>query len=256
LEKHSGAENTLLLVDDAISSVDEAHLERLYDLLLEEAAHFKHVIITSHYQPLRHKWKWGRLTQSKASLVELAPWSKENGVSTQKGCQNEIALLRRRLQEGDDASGIAGKSGIILEHVLDYLSGIYAWDLPRLTGPGRGWTLDQYLSRIPKRLAPVLKAEHFIDGSTDPVKIVEIGPLLADVREIFHTRNIIGAHYNELAAQFNTLAESMDLGRKTLALAEALTGPNGELPTCRRNGSCWKIRGSEILRLHPLAAPA
>jgi hypothetical protein len=256
LEKKAGAENTLFLVDDAISSVDEAHLERLYDLLLEEATHFKHVIITSHYQPLRHKWKWGRLTQSKARLIELAPWTQEGGLSVQKGCENEIALLRRRLAEGDDASGIAGKSGIILEHLLDYLSGIYAWNLPRLTGPGRGWTLDQYLSRVPTRLAPVLRAEHFADGAETPVKVIEIGPLLADIRSIFHTRNIIGAHYNELAAQFNSLAEAMDLGRKTLALAEALTSPDGELPTCRRNGSCWKIRGSEILRLHPLTVPS
>ncbi len=255
LEKQAGAANTLFLIDDAISSVDEAHLERLYDLLLEQAAHFKHVIITSHYQPLRHKWKWGRLTQSKAGLVELAPWTQEGGLNVQKGCENEIALLRRRLEEGDDASGIAGKSGIILEHLLDYLSGIYGWNLPRLTGPGRGWTLDQYLSHIPKRLAPLLKAEHFEDGSENPVKVVEIGPLLADIRSIFHTRNIIGAHYNELAAQFNSLAEAMDLGRRTLALAEALTSPDGELPTCRRNGSCWKIRGSELLRLHPLTTP-
>jgi len=255
LEKEAGAGNTIFLIDDAITSVDEAHLGRLYDLLHEEAQHFKHVVITSHYQPLRHKWKWGRLTQSMSRLVELAPWTQEYGLSVHRGCENEINLLRRRIDEADDPSGIAGKSGIILEHLLDFLSGIYSWDLPRLTGPGRGWTLDQYLSRIPRRLLPVLKAEHFDDAGANLSREVEIGPLLTDIRTTFHTRNIIGAHYNELAAHFNSLAEALDLGRKTLALADALTSSSGELPTCRRNGTCWKIRGSENLRLHPLVAP-
>lgn len=71
LEKRENPGNKILCLDDAIASEDEAHMERLYELLLREAPHFHHVIISSHYQPLRFKFRWGILTQSKVEFLEL-----------------------------------------------------------------------------------------------------------------------------------------------------------------------------------------
>ena len=75
LEKRETPERTILFLDDAIASVDEAHMERLYQLLLDQASHFHHVIISSHYQPLRFKFRWGILTQKKVQFLELGPWT-------------------------------------------------------------------------------------------------------------------------------------------------------------------------------------
>ena len=255
LQKKEEPENLIVYLDDAIASVDEAHMERLYNLLLEQAEHFRHLIITSHYQPLRFKFRWGILTQSKADFIELGPWSLEQGLTLAKGPTSEIAYLRDYVEKGEDATTIAAKSGIVLERVLDFLTGIYQCRLPRNPGAEQRWTLDHYKTGLKseKKLLAALKCTHFAEDGTSTEH--EIAPLLEDIFTRLQFRNAIGCHYKDLTSHFNEIGEALKLGQATLALVDALCDDNNELPESRKDGTSWHNKGTITRRLHPLLTP-
>lgn len=257
LEKKYEPSSTLLFLDDAIASVDEAHMERLYEAILEEAAHFKHVLITSHYQPLRFKFKWGQLTKQNVDFIELGAWTLESGICFQKGCDSQIELLKRRLAEKDDPQAIAAKSGVVLEYLFDFLTGIYRCKLPRLVTAGQGWTLHEYREALEgsKKLIDALKMEH-LDVAGTVVREIQLKPLISNLFSQFASRNIFGAHFNALASHFNAPAEAIRLGEAVMELVDALCDVDYQLPESNKNGSCWTNRGDNKTRcLHPLLPP-
>jgi energy-coupling factor transporter ATP-binding protein EcfA2 len=257
LEKKMDASNTLLFLDDAIASVDESHMERLYHAILDEAAHFKHVLITSHYQPLRFKFKWGQLTKQNVDFIELGGWSLESGICFQKGCDSQIELLKRRLVENDDPQGIAAKAGVILEYLFDFLTGIYRCKLPRLVSAGQGWTLHDYKEAIEgnRRLLDALVAEH-LDEQGAIIQSIPLKPILQDLFAQFSARNVFGAHFNALAGHFDSLNESVRLGESVLKLVDALCDADYQLPDNNKSGQHWTNRGQrKTRRLHPLLSP-
>ncbi|MEI6604342.1 MAG: AAA family ATPase [Verrucomicrobiota bacterium] len=257
LEKKYDPSSTLLFLDDAIASVDEAHMERLYEAILEEAAHFKHVLITSHYQPLRFKFKWGQLTKQSVDFIELGAWTLESGICFQKGCDSQIELLKRRLVEKDDPQAIAAKSGVVLEYLFDFLTGIYRCKLPRLVTAGQGWTLHEYKEALEsgKKLMDALKAEH-LNESGAVIREIPLKPLISNLFSQFASRNIFGAHFNALASHFDSQTEAIRLGEAVLELVDALCDTDYQLPESNKSGSCWTNRGEKkTRRLHPLLPP-
>ena len=257
LEKREKPKNTILILDDAIASVDESHMERLYELLLDEAIHFHHVIISSHYQPLRFKFRWGILTQKKVEFLELGTWSLDGGLSLAKGPDSEITFLRRYVEAAEDASSIAAKSGLVLERVLDFLTGIYQCRLPRTPGADQRWTLDHYKTGLEgeKKLLETLRSEH-LDENEKVIKSVELAPLLEDIFSRLQVRNAIGCHFKELAGHFDEINEALALGNATLALVEAICDEKDTLPDRKKDGCSWHNRGETVTRrLHPLLKP-
>lgn len=257
LQKRENPANSIVYLDDAIASVDEAHMERLYELLLREAEHFRHLIITSHYQPLRFKFRWGLLTQSKVNFIELGHWSLERGLTLAKGPNSEIAYLRKYLAEAEDASTIASKAGMVLERVFDFLTGIYQCRLPRNPGAEQRWTLDHYKGGLKseKKLMGALRCDH-IDPDGKVFDSIELAPLLEDIFSRLQFRNAIGCHYKELAGYFDEIGEAVKLGQATLALVNALCDENDELPDNQKDGTSWANRKTVTRRLYPLLKPA
>jgi len=266
LQKKDTPKNSIIYLDDAIASVDEAHMERLYNLILDEASHYKHVIISSHYQPLRFKFRWGILTQKKVNFIELGKWSIDQGINLAKGPNSEIALLRKYLDENEDAGTIATKSGIILEQILDFLTGIYHCRLPRHPGAEQRWTLDNYMSGLKGnkgKLFSALRCDHIaqseVEGETLGQETVtgshNLSDLLTPIFALLQFRNAIGCHFKELAGQFDELSEASKLGRATLDLVDALCDDDDELPTSCKDGMSWANRGTITRRLYPLQAP-
>ena len=256
LEKHSSPSNTILFLDDAIASVDEAHMERLYNLIVEQSQHFKHVIISSHYQPLRFKFRWGILTQKSVNFIELGKWSLTHGIALAKGHNSEITLLKKYLTEQQDPSTIAAKSGIILEQALDFLTGIYHCKMPRHPGAEQRWTLDNYKSGLQnsKKLMPALRCEH-IDPDGKVTSNHELQTLLEPIFNLLQVRNALGCHYKTMAGQFNELSEASKLGRATLRLVDALYDEDYELPSSSKDGISWANRSKPTRRLYPLQTP-
>jgi hypothetical protein len=257
LQKRENPKDTIVYLDDAIASVDEAHMERLYKLLVSEAEHFRHVIITSHYQPLRFKFRWGLISQAKVDFIELGSWTLDRGITLTKGPNSEIKFLRRYVDEGEDAATIAAKSGLVLERVLDFLTGIYQCRLPRNPGAEQRWTLDHYKAGMQseKKLMPALRCDH-LDGEGNVAVSHALEPLLDEVFTRLQFRNAIGCHYKEVAGCFNEIGEALKLGKSTLALVDALCDENDELPDTQKDGLSWTNRGKVTRRLYPLFRPA
>ncbi len=250
LQKKENPKNTIVYLDDAIASVDEAHMERLYKLLLSEAKHFRHVIITSHYQPLRFKFRWGLISQANVNFIELGSWTLERGIILARGPNSEIKFLRKYVAEAEDAATIAAKSGLVLERVFDFLTGIYQCRLPRNPGAEQRWTLDHYKAGLQgEGLVPLLRYEH-VDETGNIVASDKLETLLTDVFGKLQFRNAIGCHYKELAGFFDEIGEAMKLGQATLALVDALCDHHDELPE-RRSDAFWTNRG-KTRRLYPL----
>lgn len=257
LEKRENAEKTVLFLDDAIASVDEAHMERLYQLLLDEAPNFHHVIISSHYQPLRFKFRWGILTQKKVEFLELGAWTLERGPSLLKGPSSEVRFLRRYVQEGEHASAIASTAGVVLEHIFDFLTGIYQCRLPRNPGAEQRWTLDHYKGGLKgeRNLLSSLRCEH-LDELGNVTKAVALAPLVEDIFARLQVRNAIGCHFKELAGHFDEIGEALALGNATLALVESICDEEDTLPDRKKNGCSWHNRGETVTRrLYPLLKP-
>jgi energy-coupling factor transporter ATP-binding protein EcfA2 len=256
LQKRTDPKNTILFLDDAIASVDEAHMERLYKLILDQASHFKHVIISSHYQPLRFKFRWGILTRKQVNFIELGKWSLNHGIALAKGPNSEITLLRKYITEQQDPSTIAAKSGIILEQALDFLTGIYHCKMPRHPGAEQRWTLDNYKSGLQaaKKLLLVLRCDH-LDSAGNVTSSHEIAPLLEPIFNLLQIRNALGCHYKTLAGEFNELSEATTLGNASLALVDALYDQDNELPTSCKDGISWANNKPITRRLYPLLTP-
>lgn len=257
LEKQGDPGKTILFLDDAIASVDEAHMERLYQLLLDQASHFHHVIIGSHYQPLRFKFRWGILTRKKVEFLELSSWSLEQGLSLSKGPDSEVKFLRRYMSDGEHASAIASTSGVVLEYIFDFLTGIYQCKLPRNPGADQRWTLDNYRGGLKgeKQLLGALRCEH-LDEAGIVTESIDLEPLIEGIFSYLQVRNVIGCHYKELAGHFNELGEALALGDATLKLVTAICDEDDTLPDRRRDGCSWHNRGKAITRrLYPLLKP-
>ncbi|WP_207168691.1 hypothetical protein, partial [Thiocystis violacea] len=257
LEKRENPDRTILFLDDAIASVDEAHMERLYQLLVDEATHFHHVIISSHYQPLRFKFRWGILTQKKVEFLELGRWTLDRGLSLQKGPNSEVKFLRQYIEQGEHASAIANTAGLILEHIFDFLTGIYQCRLPRNPGAEQRWTLDHYKGGLKgeKNLLPSLRCDH-LDEQGNVTKSVDLEPLIEAVFSRLQFRNAIGCHFKDIAGYFDEIGEAITLGNATLALVEAICDEKDTLPDRRKDGCSWHNRGESVTRrLYPLLKP-
>lgn len=83
LAKRYGGTDTILLLDDVLSACDEAHLDRFIDLLHQEAPHFAHVVVTTHYRPWRDRYRQPQTGPNEIHFVDLKPWSLATGI----GCQ-------------------------------------------------------------------------------------------------------------------------------------------------------------------------
>jgi recombinational DNA repair ATPase RecF len=80
LAELDGPEETILVLDDILASVDEVHAERLLEMLRTEAQKFRHCILTTHYRPWKDKLRSGVLTSVVCQFVELSKWSASGGV--------------------------------------------------------------------------------------------------------------------------------------------------------------------------------
>ena len=74
-------EETILVLDDVLASVDEPHMDRLIEMLDSEAARFRHCIITTLYRPWTEKLRAGWLPNVQCQFVELARWTPQMGVN-------------------------------------------------------------------------------------------------------------------------------------------------------------------------------
>jgi energy-coupling factor transporter ATP-binding protein EcfA2 len=245
---------TILVLDDVLGSVDEPHVERLIDLLIEECQGFRHCLIATHYLPWRNKRRWRMLRDGRCQFVELGKWTRESGVS-QVGSIDHIDQLRLLLSQAvPDVQSVCAKAGAVLEVILKFVATTYGLRLPYRTEPQ--YSLGELLSAIDARLLKALWVDVALpadEGGARAYQSVSLGPLLDELKRIAQLRNAVGAHFNELS--FDLLdSDALKFGRLVHELAEALTDSESGWPQSRASGSHLATK-NDSRRLHPFAMP-
>lgn len=245
------AGNALVVLDDVLTSVDDPHLDRIIDLINEEAPHFGHVIITTHSRAWFDRMRLGQGMQ--AELVELYNWDLLNGMN-HSTAPLAVDELRAAVQAAKlNRQMVASCAGILLEQLLDELTLRFACAMPRKR-PAH-YTLGELAQGFDKNLRKFLRTEHF-DAAGQCVGNHELYPLINAATADTWIRNQVGAHFNPQAAG---ISDGMvrQFGQHVLALADALLCPHcRQLARKNKSGSYWECGGGcGKIRLYPLTAP-
>lgn len=254
LAERDSPENKLLVLDDVLASVDEPHVERIIEMVYGAIVKFRHCIVTTHYGPWRHKYRWGWLKNGQCQFVELSQWSLHKGISYSRSIP-EVERLRLMLGEvSPDYQAICAKAGVILEAVLDFLTQLYECSVPRRSIGA--YTLGDLLPAIDNKLRQSLRVEHRQEDATGAVTYHSrsLEPHLVELARIAQVRNVKGCHFSALS--FDLLdSDAIAFGAEVLALADALIDYEAGWPRNGKSGSYWATAG-DTRRLHPLKKPS
>ncbi len=250
LAKYYRDENTIVVLDDVITSVDQEHMLRIMNMLENEAGYFNQMIVTTHYRPWRDSYRYGFAPSKDIHLLELNNWSFQNGIRAGK-IQLSAEELHYYLQpENFNRQIVASQAGILLERFLDEITLRYECRVPRKAD--LRYTLGDLVHAINKKLKQLLSIEKdFPDGSKQQFPLIGFLDYLAGLTWI---RNVVGCHFNPDGMQ---LPDSyvQELGERTLELASLLICDGcGEFPRRNTSGSYWECKCRRT-KMHPLEMP-
>jgi hypothetical protein len=258
LAKRYKTEDTIMILDDVLTSVDSSHLDRFIELIHEEEAHFSQVIVTTHYRPWRDRYRNHRAPGNKVHFIELRPWSLVEGIRIQ-GMRLDLAELEAVFRATPfDRQSVASKAGIFLENALEFMARVYRCRLP--LSAQSGYTLRELSDCFSKKLLKALRVEKLAveTDATGTDKVVwneiPLEPLITKIKGLAAVRNQVGAHFNELGS-LCTDAEIEELAGVAIELGNTLICPEGgDFPSRSNSGSYHESR-SKKLRLHPFVEP-
>lgn len=247
-------EDTILVLDDVLGSVDEPHVYRLIEMLYSEALKFRQCVITTHYKPWKQKLRWGWLKNGQCQFIELTKWTPTSGISLIRSIP-DIERLRELLSEiPPDPQLVSAKAGVILEAALDFLTLLYECYVPRRTDAL--YTLGDLLPAIDKKLRTALRVEHKQENPDGTVSYIakKLAPHLDELSRIAQARNVFGCHFNALSFELLD-SDAISFGTEVLALIDNLVDHEAGWPRNAKSGSYWATAG-ETRRLHPLKRPS
>jgi hypothetical protein len=250
LAKRSEGQDSVVVLDDVVTSVDGPHTARFLDMLVDESEHFSQLVIATHYRPWLEHFRHARGPGAKVKRVRLERWSLARGI---RPGDDKLAVQQLRDEAAArpfDRQVVASKAGIILESLLDQLALHYQCKVARKPEPI--YTLQELLDCFDKRLRRALQCSCYTDGKL--VKETAIGPLLDAVAGHTWIRNQVGCHWSSAGFDASE-ADVLEFAEKTVALADAVICPKcGMLPLKNKTGSYWQCgcADGEGLRLSPL----
>jgi energy-coupling factor transporter ATP-binding protein EcfA2 len=243
--------NALVVLDDVLMSIDDPHLDRVIELIDEEAPNFGHVIITTHSRAWFDRIRLGQ--GMNAELIELYGWNLNGGIR-HSAAPLAVEELRAAVNAPRlDRQAVASRSGMLLEQLLDELTLRFNCSMPRKR-PAE-YTLGELSQGVDKKLRNLLRTEH-LDASGTVTVTHMIYDLITSATPDSWIRNQVGAHFNPNATG---ISDGMvrQFGERVLALADALTCPHcKQLTRKNKSGSYWECgNGCGKIRLYPLMAP-
>jgi energy-coupling factor transporter ATP-binding protein EcfA2 len=252
LAERDAAADTLLVLDDVLTSADQPHVDRFISVVHEELK--MPILITTHYRPWRDRYRYSKGPIGNVHLIELLAWSQERGVRHTKTRLEIDELKMLMAAEPIDRQALASKAGVLLEAALRELCLLYKCKMP-LDAEGRH-TLGEYLNGLDSKLRKLMKsvANTQATTATSPMQTsVDIQPLLEAIDSMAWIRNLVGAHFN-LEGMDLSDTQITQLGKATCTLLDALVCLScGELP--RKNTGSFFSCGCKARELHPLTSP-
>ena len=245
---------TVLILDDVLGSVDEPHVDRVIEMICSVTKEFRHTLITTHYGPWRHKYRWGMIKGVHPCQFVHLLGSGLDGVIQATGSIPETELLRAMTQQQPhDLQAIVGKAGVVLEALLNFVAERYGCRLP--FKPNGKHTLGELLPNVKGKLRDALHIEIVeSDGTAVTIKDkIQFKPILDEISGIVTVRNEVGAHYNTDGFDVPD-AKALAFANHVMNLADAMICPDHGWPTSDSSGSHWANNGG-TRRKHPLKEP-
>jgi energy-coupling factor transporter ATP-binding protein EcfA2 len=244
------SDEVLLVLDDVIASVDEPHVDRIIQMLYTISKKFAHCVLTTHYTPWKEKYRWGFLKNGECQFIELGKWSLDEGIIS-LGTKLKIERLREQLSAPlPEVSEVCATAGVILEAVLDFLTLQFNCAVPRRRTK---LTLGDLLPPIKDKLRKVLRVEVY-DKAGALSQTIQLGPILDKLDKLVQLRNIMGAHFNDLAFKLQD-KDGLSFAELVMELAEAIVDAEHGWPGSDKSGEYWSNSGKSR-RLYPLKQPA
>ena len=249
LAKRGDAGRTLVILDDVLGSVDQQHLQKAISMIMEEAVNFAQLIITTHYRPLRDKFRYVRQPTNHAQLIELKPWNFIQGIKGSKTL-TYVEDLREQLQQSAfRRESITAQAGILFESLLEFITQTYQCKVPHLIEPR--FTFGQLQSAPNRKLKQALKiVKHHNSDSEENL----LEPIYENLSQAIQVRNLVGCHFNEWAGELSD-KEVKEMAELALTLADTLVCHHcGSLPVSDKSGSYWECSCKQT-QMHPLKQP-
>src|SRR3546814_10355630 len=71
-----------------------SHVDRIIEMIYDVISKFRHCVVTTHYGPWRHKYRWGWLKNGQCQFVELSRWSLRQGMRSEEHTSELQSLMR------------------------------------------------------------------------------------------------------------------------------------------------------------------
>jgi hypothetical protein len=251
LTKHFMTDNTIIVLDDVVTSVDGPHLDRFMALLHDEAPNFNQVVVSTHYRPWKDRYRNARGPAAKTQVIELRSWSLQGGVQSDEAITTIKELRVMLAAPKMDRQTVASKAGIQLESLLDFITYHYGCKMARQFEPN--YTLGALAIAIEPKFAKLLKT--LKPGAAGQPKVeTMLKTIIDELTMKAWIRNQAGCHFSVLGSDI-TDSEIKEFGTKVLVLADALVCPACEaFPTTKPSGSYWQCDCGK-LEMHPLILP-
>lgn len=249
LAKYFKDEQPVVVLDDVLTSADSVHMDRLIQLLHDQADNFHQLIITTHYRPWFDRYRYPHSsTASKVQLIQLLHWSIPRGIQHSRTRLSVEDLQELLKKEPLERQAVASKAGILLEGVLDHLTLLYGCNVPRKAVPN--YTLIELMRALNSKLRNALKVRKTNGTGTAET---EIKPLIEVLENTAWIRNQVGCHFS--ISSDITDKEVKDFAEHTIALADAMVCHKcGEVSRRNKDGSSWDCKCRET-KLYPLIIP-
>jgi hypothetical protein len=247
-------DGTVLILDDVLGSIDEPHVDRVIEMICSVTKDFRHTLITTHYGPWRHKYRWGMIKGGHPCQFVQLLGSGLDGVIQATGSIPETERLRAMTQQQPhDLQAIVGKAGVVLEALLNFVAERYGCRLP--FRPNGKHTLGELLPNVKGKLRDALHIEIVErDGSAVTIKErIQFKPILEEISALVTVRNEVGAHYNSDGFDVPD-AKALAFATHVMSLADAIICPDHGWPTSDKSGDHWSNSG-DTRRMRPLKEP-
>lgn len=249
LAERSSTGRTVVVLDDVLGSIDQQHLNRTLDVLLDYASSFSQLIITTHYRPLRDQFRYSRKPLHLAQLLELKPWNFEHGIRTAERLGYAEELRQKLNQSPFPRDEIASHAGNLFESLLEFISCTYRCRVPHVIEPR--FTLSELANAPNKALKRKLRTVRHDNGDSTES---ELQPVYEELGQIINMRNLVGCHFNEWAGELSD-DDIREMAGQALKFADALICQDcGKLPTSDKSGSHWECSCGKT-RMYPLQQP-
>ncbi|MBU8933213.1 MAG: AAA family ATPase [candidate division Zixibacteria bacterium] len=224
LAKRKNPKETILLIDDVFTSVDNLHVGRIVGLLIAEAPNFLQVFVATHFR----LW-WDRYQNAQGvERIKLGRWTVGNGI-----CVQNSPLQHRQLRDMSKADFLnrqatASKAGVLLECLLDQLALLYGMHVPRKQDNlyTLGELVDASRKLFTKRnLSVEINKNWNRDGQTEDFQSTSAGAAFDRLEEVSFARNQVGCHYSVHGMEIPD-NEIREFGLATADLIEAMVCPN------------------------------